>query len=138
MPNGSLTPWITSTGTATASSSLSRVFSGFPGGWTGNARHSTPADPVAAAVRQATRAGAHPPPPRLPRLPGRGGGNRDTHPAGRSGRSRGGAGHPRARGATAGDEREVAQVELLDHAGPGRVQLRRRSRRLAAGHAVWL
>ena len=43
MPNGSLSPWTTSTGTATASSSSSRLFSGFPGGWTGKARQRTPA-----------------------------------------------------------------------------------------------
>ena len=62
MPNGSLSPCTMSTGTSTASSSPSRVFSGFPGGWTGNARQSTPTDPVAAAVRQATRAPAERPP----------------------------------------------------------------------------
>ena len=62
MPNGSLSPWITSTGTVTASSSSSRVFSGFPGGWTGKARQSTPAAYVTAAVRQATRAPAERPP----------------------------------------------------------------------------
>ena len=62
MPKGSLSPWMTSTGTVTASSSSSRVFSGFPGGWTGKARQSTPAAYVSAAVRQATRAPDERPP----------------------------------------------------------------------------
>ena len=62
MPNGSHSPWITSTGTSTPSSSSSRVFSGFPGGWTGNARQSTATASAAAAVRQATRAPEERPP----------------------------------------------------------------------------
>ncbi len=66
MPNRSLSPCTTSTGTETASSSSMRVGpGGFPargGGWSGKARHSTPADPVCAAVRQATRAPAERPP----------------------------------------------------------------------------
>ena len=45
IPNGSLSPCTISTGTVTASSSASRVFSGRPGGCSGNARHSTPAAP---------------------------------------------------------------------------------------------
>ena len=62
MPNGSRSPWTTSSGTRTASSSGSRLSGGLPperrGGTSGNARQSTPAAPVASAVRQATRAPA--------------------------------------------------------------------------------
>ena len=66
MPNGSPSPCTTSTGTATASSSASRLGACVPllrrGGCSGNARHRTPAAPVAAAVRQATRAPDERPP----------------------------------------------------------------------------
>ena len=66
MPNWSLLPWTTSTGTVTASSSVSRLGAGtLPerrGGCNGNARQSTPTAPVAVAVRQATRAPAERPP----------------------------------------------------------------------------
>ena len=48
MPNGSDSPCTTSVGTVTPSSSGIRVFSGRPGGCTGNARHST-ADRLAVA-----------------------------------------------------------------------------------------
>ena len=46
IPNGSLAPCTTSTGTRTASSSASRLDSGRPGGWSGKARQSTPTAPV--------------------------------------------------------------------------------------------
>ena len=67
IPNGSLTPWITSTGTSTPSSSPMRDGGGSVavrrrGGTSGNARHSTPAAPVAPAVRHATRAPEDRPP----------------------------------------------------------------------------
>ena len=65
MPNGSLSPWTTSVGTSTASSSPWRLFVGssaLPGGWTGKARQSTAAAPASAAVRQATRAPEERPP----------------------------------------------------------------------------
>ena len=62
IPNGSLAPCTTSTGTCTASSSGWRVDSGRPGGCSGNARQSTPIAPVAAAVRHATRAPDERPP----------------------------------------------------------------------------
>ena len=48
IPNGSLSPWTISTGTVTPSSSGRRVFSGRPGGCSGNARQSTPAAPTRA------------------------------------------------------------------------------------------
>src|SRR5207247_2494168 len=54
IPNGSRSPWTTRVGTLTDSSSASRVFSGFPGGCSGKARHSTATAAVSAAVRQAT------------------------------------------------------------------------------------
>src|SRR4051794_3577697 len=41
IPNGSLLPWTTRTGSLTASSSSIRLFSGLPGGWTGKARQRT-------------------------------------------------------------------------------------------------
>ena len=47
---------------STCSSSGSRVFSGRPGGCSGNARQSTPTAPVARAVRHATRAPDERPP----------------------------------------------------------------------------
>ena len=60
MPNRSFAPCTTSTGTVTASSSPIRLAAGAAperrGGWSGKARQSTAAAPVAAAVRQATRA----------------------------------------------------------------------------------
>ncbi len=59
IPNGSLSPWITRTGTETASSSPCRDLVGssaLPGGCTGKARQSTAAASACAAVRQATRA----------------------------------------------------------------------------------
>src|SRR6185436_5594121 len=62
IPNGSDSPWTIRTGTETASSSGSRVFSGRPGGCSGNARQSTPTAPVSAAVRHATRAPLERPP----------------------------------------------------------------------------
>ena len=63
IPNGSLSPWTISTGTVDEPRApASRVFSGRPGGCSGNARHSTPAAPVAAAVRHATRAPEERPP----------------------------------------------------------------------------
>ena len=62
IPNGSDSPWMTSAGTSTPSSSSSRVLAGFPGGWTGKARHSTATAPAAAAVRHATRAPLERPP----------------------------------------------------------------------------
>src|SRR5205823_7047351 len=61
-PNGSRSPWTTSVGTVTASSSATRLFSGRPGGCSGNARQSTAAAPSAAEVRQATRAPEERPP----------------------------------------------------------------------------
>ena len=65
IPNGSRSPWTTRRGTVTASSSGSRLgASARPGGRSGNARQSTPAAPVAAAVRQATRAPDDRPPVR--------------------------------------------------------------------------
>jgi hypothetical protein len=67
IPKRSLTPWTTSAGTATLSSSGSRLGEGLVadarwGGVSGKARHITPIDPVAAAVRQATRAPMERPP----------------------------------------------------------------------------
>jgi len=66
IPNGSCSPWITRTGTSTSSSSSRRLGgSVLPvrgGGRSGNARQSTPAALVAAAVRQATRAPEDRPP----------------------------------------------------------------------------
>ena len=66
MPNGSRSPWTTSSGTRTASSSASLLSGTFPparrGGRSGNARQSTPAAPVASAVRHATRAPDERPP----------------------------------------------------------------------------
>ena len=62
-PKGSRSPWTTSAGTATASSSARRLFSGRARrGASGKARQSTPAAPVAPAVRQATRAPEERPP----------------------------------------------------------------------------
>src|SRR5262249_22653650 len=58
MPNGSRSPWTTSVGTTTASSSARRLFSGRPGGWSGNARQRTPATPAGAAGGCRGRAGA--------------------------------------------------------------------------------
>ena len=55
-PNGSRSPWTTSTGTVGSASSARRSFSGRPGGCTGKARHSTATAPTADAVRHATRA----------------------------------------------------------------------------------
>ena len=56
IPNWSRSPWTISMGTVTASSSGSRLSGGLPlarrGGSSGKARHSTPAAPVACAVRQ--------------------------------------------------------------------------------------
>jgi len=66
IPNGSLSPCTISTGTDTASSSGSRVFSGRPGGCSGKARHRTPLAPVASAVRHATRAPEDRPPVLIP------------------------------------------------------------------------
>src|SRR6201991_2911678 len=62
MPNGSLSPCTIRTGTVTCSSSGRRVFSGRPGGCSGNARQSTPVAPTAALVRHATRAPEERPP----------------------------------------------------------------------------
>ena len=60
IPKRSLSPCTTSIGTRTASSSGWRLGDGSlparAGGWSGNARHSTAAAPVASAVRHATRA----------------------------------------------------------------------------------
>jgi Right handed beta helix region len=67
VPKGSLSPWTTSVGTVTASSSGRRLFSGRPGGWTGNARHKTAIEPVSSAVRHATRAPDDRPPVRTGR-----------------------------------------------------------------------
>ena len=61
-PNGSDRPWTTRTGTPAPSSSGRRVFSGRPGGCSGNARQRTAPAPVAVAVRQATRAPDERPP----------------------------------------------------------------------------
>jgi hypothetical protein len=65
VPNGSFSPWTTSVGTSTASSSGRRLFSGWPGGWSGNARQTTATESVSAAVRQATRAPDERPPVRI-------------------------------------------------------------------------
>ena len=66
IPKRSFTPWTTSVGTATASSSGSRLGAGAPparrGGSSGKARQTTPIAPVAAAVRHATRAPEDRPP----------------------------------------------------------------------------
>ena len=66
IPNGSRSPWITSTGTSTASSSSMRLGTCFAGsrrgGRSGKARQRTPIAPVSAAVRQATRAPDERPP----------------------------------------------------------------------------
>ena len=60
-------PWTTSVGTPTASSSARRLFSGRPGGWSGNARQMTATESVSAAV--GTRRGR----PRSGRRSGSGG-----------------------------------------------------------------
>ena len=65
IPKRSLTPWTTSVGTSTASSSGSRLGAGRRprrGGSSGKARQTTPIAPVAAAVRHATRAPDERPP----------------------------------------------------------------------------
>ena len=65
IPNGSRSPWTTSTGTSTASSSGKRLGAGAPvrrGGRSGNARQSTPVASTSPAVRQATRAPDERPP----------------------------------------------------------------------------
>ena len=56
-PNGSLSPWTTSVGSSTASSSGWRVFSGLPGGCSGNARQRTATAPLCRS-RAAGDAGA--------------------------------------------------------------------------------
>ena len=60
IPKRSRAPWTTRTGTATLSSSASRLGEAAPcarrGGWSGNARHTTPIAAVASTVRHATRA----------------------------------------------------------------------------------
>ena len=61
--------------------------------------------------------------------------------AGGAGLRRGAAGHPRARGAPADHERQVAQrpaAQVLDDGDPGRVELARRRGRAPAGHAIGL
>ncbi len=62
MPNGSDSPCTINVGTLTLSSSGWRVFSGLPGGCTGNARHTTATASPAPDVRQATRAPEDRPP----------------------------------------------------------------------------
>ncbi len=54
-PNGSRAPLTTSTGMPAAASSAALLRSGCRGGRSGKASATTPAAPVAAAVRQATR-----------------------------------------------------------------------------------
>ena len=134
-PNGSRSPCTTSTGTVGAASSARRSFSGRPGGCTGNARHSTPTAPPAAAVRHATRAPELRPPNTSGRPGSAGPDVLDDRQPGRvelGGRGRGPpAGHP---------------VGLLDQhhvqaggerRGGGRAQVRaRRSRRPRRGRAA--
>ena len=65
MPNGSRSPWTTSTGTRrprARAGGRARRARRARGGCSGNARHSTPTAPVAAAVRHATRAPEERPP----------------------------------------------------------------------------
>ena len=64
MPKGSRSPWTTSTGTVTASSSGSREGGGFSfrRGCSGKARQITPIAPVASTVRHATRPPSDRPP----------------------------------------------------------------------------
>ena len=66
IPNRSRSPWTTSVGTVTASSSGRRLGGSAPperrGGRSGNARQSTPTAPTSPAVRHATRAPAERPP----------------------------------------------------------------------------
>ena len=68
IPNGSRSPWTTSVGTVTASSSERRLVSGRPGGWRGNARQTMPIAPVSATVRHATLAPDDRPPTKTGRL----------------------------------------------------------------------
>ena len=121
MPKRSRSPWTTSTGTGTASSSGRRLGDASPerrgGGCNGNARHTTPTAPVSDAVRHATRAPAERPP--------------TTSGSPRSSVVRGGGRRPSSTRCRAGAREPAIDVLRRDRAAPrGRRDEPLRERRL--------
>src|SRR4051794_13270700 len=138
-PNGSRAPWTTRTGARTASSSARRLFSGRPGGWSGNARQQTPTAPASAAVRQATRAPDERPPTRSGRRASSVRRGRAPTPRPRpGGGGAGGAGAGRAPPARERQARELGTAELRDDREPRRVELTGRSGPAPPGDAIRL